>query len=367
MTKTIAKVRTEYKRALTVYIVLIGLFSVLTFAQAVSFGNYAKDDYFYSFIGGQEGKVIQSFTPPSGTTTIQTIILDIEGTSTPPGQYYRNFFQIQIIVGSTTGVHPVSIQTWCCYDWDDINQESLFNFDLVPEKVVETNKWFDYKVNPSNRLYAFMVQPQASYAPVSSGNIYYYGADYDSYGLGTCVQTTRWYTANSATCAPDLEDIFFIITDPNATTSPYLSIDQLTEVASSTYSVFNACDFYGSGGIWGTFFGIGSCKVLTFLFMPNDTALNKFNELQDKIETKYPFQYLTDAQLLLSQFSSSTATSSTFTLTNLGGTGKELLLFDLASASALGGTAFSNLRLWAGYIIYFVFGLWVFIRIKKIL
>lgn len=91
----------------------------------------------------------------------------------------------------------------------------------------------------------------------------------------------------------------------------------------------------------------GICNSVAFLFMPDESILNKYAVLKDQIAAKPPFGYITVYTNTMNGFTSSTTATSTVDMSNLS----QMSFFD-------------TIRTALSWLVYLVFGLWVFHRLK---
>lgn len=122
-----------------------------------------------------------------------------------------------------------------------------------------------------------------------------------------------------------------------------------------------------SGSLLGRTFGYGICSGFAFLFIPSQGTLNKFAGLPDLMRTRFPFSYIADFQLLKDEMTNAVyGGDRTLGITVLAGTGTtSLQIFDLNAVGAL--SHMSSLKSYLAYGMYFIFALFVFRKVSKLI
>jgi len=123
--------------------------------------------------------------------------------------------------------------------------------------------------------------------------------------------------------------------------------------------------------------GGGVSYALCFMFVPNQTLIDQYANLSDVISNKFPFTYISGLQDISDAISGESASSTpnasftfplgaTFTNPSGGATTTAFTMFApatiLADVPLLG-----TMRTYMGYIIYFMFGIFAFKRVMKII
>lgn len=93
-------------------------------------------------------------------------------------------------------------------------------------------------------------------------------------------------------------------------------------------------------------FGVYVCRVLLFLFRPSDNDFSQFTTLKSAVINKPPFGYFSQIQNVLNGFSTSTPA------------------YALATSAPLTDNVFNPLKTGLSWILWLVFGFWIFYRIK---
>ena len=98
------------------------------------------------------------------------------------------------------------------------------------------------------------------------------------------------------------------------------------------------------------FFERSICNVMKFLFYPSGGIMNNFQSLYTDIQNKPPFGYYSKIKLVLEGIS--TSTTSTYTFADISG--------------SLSNTLFNPLRTGISWLLYLMFGFWIFHRARHI-
>lgn len=154
-------------------------------------------------------------------------------------------------------------------------------------------------------------------------------------GLDTC--STTYYSQ-------------FIIPSPS-TSSVFADFGNIL------YQANQQCDAFRDGSITG---GVawGICKVMVSLLVPSQDSLNNFTNLKNDLSAKPPFGYITVYSTALDTLSN--ATSTTSTLSTVTSTAE----LQLSTWSQIG--VFSQIRTAFEWFLYFVVGVWIFNRLRKL-
>ena len=169
----------------------------------------------------------------------------------------------------------------------------------------------------------------------------------DPYTLqkNTTLSNGTYYIQAEKRYCPDIYSSCELVASSTITSfvvgSPYVpSGGYEVPTATSTSYTLN-CD---TGGVLSD----SLCYVLKYLFIPSTSALQNFADLGNTLQTKPPIGYFNAVSLVLSN--ATTTASSTFDLSNL--------------ANSAGSSVLTPLRTGFSWLLWFVFGFWVFKRFR---
>ena len=138
----------------------------------------------------------------------------------------------------------------------------------------------------------------------------------------------------------DMLDIFFVFNESGELPPPDLSSFDLFTSTSTLDALQTTCDT--TSGL----FANSICKMLAFLFVPNEAVLNQFENLRDDLEEKPPFGYLTAVISELENLETATAT---------------IAFPDL---SDLQDNFFTPLKIGISTLLFFMLAFWFFQRFR---
>lgn len=118
---------------------------------------------------------------------------------------------------------------------------------------------------------------------------------------------------------------------------------------------------------WGQLTAGSLCRMAMYLFMPTSPISDTTGELVSVLKTRFPFNTLFQLNDTFQNQTQSASTSPDVVYSGVSGFGSNpqanLTLF--SSTSYQTSNALTRIRLYTSYILYFVFGLLIFWRIKK--